>query len=100
MKPKLLVAMTNERYGKFMDDDFDDIDEFELLDIDEEEEPVPTSGISPWSFAWILADGASTILRAFDHVLYNIKIDLTYRHNRAVDSDDFIGSVRAGLEKL
>lgn len=83
------------------DDDEFDIDDIEVVEIlDDDEEPVPVPGISPWSTLWILADGASTLLNAADHILRNIKVDLAYRHNREVDEEDFVGSVRAGLENL
>lgn len=82
------------------DDDFD-VDDIELVElIDDDEEPIPVPGISRWSAMWIVADGISTMLNAADHILRNIKVDLAYRHNREVDEEDFVGSVRAGLENL
>lgn len=83
------------------EDDFD-LDDIELIDIDDEDdlEPIPNPGMSKFSIAWIALDAASTILNAFDHILYNIKVDLVMRHNKVVDEEDFMGSVRAGIEKL
>lgn len=85
-----------------MDDDDYDIEDIELiLDEDEyEADPIPDPGLSRWSIAWIAFDAASTILKAMDHIVYNIKVDLVTRHNKVVDEETFIGSVEAGIEQL
>lgn len=85
-----------------MDDDEFDIDDIEIVYEDDEEdyEPVPNPGLSRWSVAWIAADALSTLFNAADHILFNIKVDLAHRHNKVVDAEDFVGSVRAGIEKL
>lgn len=83
------------------DDDYDELDlDADLFEDDEDDEPMPIPGITRWSALWIAADAASTLVNAIDHILYNIKVDLVYRHNKEVDAEDFVGSVRAGLEKL
>lgn len=84
------------------DEDDYDVDDIELIDIDDDDvlEPIPNPGVSKFSVAWLALDAASTILNAFDHILYNVKVDLVLRHNKAVDDEDFVGSVRAGIEHL
>jgi hypothetical protein len=92
----------NERFGMAYDDEDDfDVEDIELIElVDDDDEPLPSPGISRWSLAWIALDGASTILNAIDHILYNVKVDIVMRHNKVVDEEDFMGSVRAGIEKL
>jgi hypothetical protein len=97
------VVMMNERFGMAYDDEDDfDVEDIELieLDDDDEEEPIPNPGITKYSMAWIVADAASTILHAFDHIIHNVKVDLVMRHNKVVDDEDFMGSVKAGIERL
>lgn len=84
------------------DDDEYDVEDIEYIEIngDDDLEPIPNPGMSKFSIAWIALDSASTLLRAFDHIIYNIKVDLVLRHNEEVDAEDFMGSVRAGIERL
>jgi hypothetical protein len=82
------------------DEDDYDVEDIELIDDEYELEPIPNPGMSKFSLAWIALDSAATLLKAFDHIIYNIKVDLVMRHNEVVDEEDFVGSVRAGIEKL
>lgn len=97
------MVVRDERFGMAYDDDDDfDVEDIELIDIedDEDDEPIPNPGITKYSVAWIALDAASTIMQAFDHILRNVKVDLVMRHNKVVDEEDFMGSVKAGIEKL
>jgi hypothetical protein len=86
-----------------MDYDDDDIGEFDMDDLIDIEifEPVGIAiGLSIWSPLVILLDGMSNVLHTAHVMAENMKLDIAYMHNKSVESKDFMGSVKAGLERL
>ena len=58
------------------------------------------NGMTAWGIAAILVAGIGEVASAVNSACENVAVELAHRHNAEVDKGRFIGSVRAGLERL